>query len=669
MIYHNKSFSVLGKMFIVGCTLGLLISPFQTVLADPDVDPSVPAEYPDLTITGISPGTTNILEDEEFEVTITVSNVGDSVVSGFRLDVYKDRTAAPEESDIGDIHTWVNEEIVVGDSRNVVLPIRYESKGTYQLWAQVDQDNAVVELDEDNNVAGPEEIIVEEPDTPLFSPDLTITSIDVPSTPIPAGEEIVVTVTVRNQGLLGAEDFQVGLYPDRNAEPSPNDPPKYSQAVNRLVAQWSTGVEFTIEYDTPGVYQLWSLVDGDRQVEEQNETNNVAGPESITVIVPQTWTLSISSSDGGSVSEPGEGRFSGNDGIKVKIEATPDSHYEFTEWTGDVDTIEDKEAASTTITLDEDYSITANFALKNTKPKAEDDSYSIGHDDILNEPDPGVLKNDSDPDGDEITAVLITEPSDGNLNLESDGSFSYTPDEGFSGTDTFVYKANDGAEDSNPATVYIEVGDDPADVPDLAITKVDPSPITGIVGEPIDVTVSIENLGSVDPGYWFWGWVYKDRTGPPQDGDTGDSSFAVDGLEPRESIDNTVTLTYDEAGIYQLWVYLDVPPEAGETRDSNNLFGPIQVTIDEEADPDVPSNNTNNDTPDSSDTNVNSSAGSEDNDSNQNQGLVAQGGDSNGDSGPPDWIWLLIAVGIVIPAATVLLLMTRSSPPIDSPTE
>ena len=665
VINHIKSLSLLRKTIIAGCALGLLLAPLQIALAAPDVDPSVPVDYPDLTITSISPSTNDISKDEEFEVTITVSNQGDGVVSGFRMDLYKDRTGAPGETDIGDVNTWVNEEVVVGDSRDVVLPISYDSAGTYQIWAQVDQDDAVAELDEDNNVAGPVEVTIEEPSTPLFSPDLTITSIDIPSTPVPAGEPIVVTVTVRNKGIFGAKDFQVGLYPDRDTAPSPGDPPEYRQTVNRLVAQWSTGVEFTIEYDTPGIYQLWSQVDGDRQIVELDEDNNVAGPELITVITPQTRILSIDSSDGGSISKPGEGRFSGNDGITVKIEATPDSHYEFTEWTGDVDTIADKEAASTTITLDADYSISAKFDLKNTMPKAKDDSYSVEQGGILSEPEPGVLKNDSDPDGDEISAVLVTEPSNGAVSLESDGSFSYTPNEDFSGSDTFAYKANDGTEDSNRANVTIEVGNEPVDAPDLAITLVDPSPIIGSVGNPLDVTITTENLGLVDPGYWFWGWIYKDRTASPQVGDTGDLSFAMEGLEPGESVDNTVTLTYDEAGVYQLWVQLDVPLEAGETHDSNNLFGPIQVTITQDGDSDAPRGGSDSDnTSEGLDKNGDSSANGESkhDESDQNQGLVSQGGDSNDASGPSEWIWLLIALGIVIPAATVLLLMTRTSP-------
>jgi hypothetical protein len=70
---------------------------------------------------------------------------------------------------------------------------------------------------------------------------------------------------------------------------------------------------------------------------------------------------------------------------------------------------------------------------------------------------PGVLYNDSDPDGDPLTAVLETPPANGTLDLAPDGSFTYTSDEGFSGQDVFTYHASDGVLDSASATVTITV--------------------------------------------------------------------------------------------------------------------------------------------------------------------------------------------------------------------
>ncbi|OGN96295.1 MAG: hypothetical protein A2Z77_09390 [Chloroflexi bacterium RBG_13_51_36] len=75
-----------------------------------------------------------------------------------------------------------------------------------------------------------------------------------------------------------------------------------------------------------------------------------------------TEQLIISSTSGGSVIVPGEGTKYYSLGEKVTLVAQPDEGHEFIRWSGDVDTIFDVYAASTTITMDMPYSITANFS-------------------------------------------------------------------------------------------------------------------------------------------------------------------------------------------------------------------------------------------------------------------------------------------------------------------
>ena len=58
---------------------------------------------------------------------------------------------------------------------------------------------------------------------------------------------------------------------------------------------------------------------------------------------------------------------------------------------------------------------------------------------------PGILANDTDPNGDALTAVLVTNPSHGTLTLNANGSFTYTPTAGYTGPDSFVYRARDAA--------------------------------------------------------------------------------------------------------------------------------------------------------------------------------------------------------------------------------
>jgi VCBS repeat-containing protein len=70
---------------------------------------------------------------------------------------------------------------------------------------------------------------------------------------------------------------------------------------------------------------------------------------------------------------------------------------------------------------------------------------------------PGVLVNDLDPDGDALTAILESGPSNGSLTLISNGSFNYTPKSNFNGTDSFTYRGNDGGANSTVTTVFITV--------------------------------------------------------------------------------------------------------------------------------------------------------------------------------------------------------------------
>jgi VCBS repeat-containing protein len=97
----------------------------------------------------------------------------------------------------------------------------------------------------------------------------------------------------------------------------------------------------------------------------------------------------------------------------------------------------------------------------NQAPVAVADAYTMNEDTILTIDAPGVLNNDSDPDSDPITAVLVSDVTNGTLALAADGSFVYTPDADYFGTDTFTYKANDGELDSNVVTVTITINDVP----------------------------------------------------------------------------------------------------------------------------------------------------------------------------------------------------------------
>jgi MYXO-CTERM domain-containing protein len=104
-----------------------------------------------------------------------------------------------------------------------------------------------------------------------------------------------------------------------------------------------------------------------------------------------------------------------------------------------------------------DYQLTATAI--GGGPVGADDAYSAAPDaELVLDAAAGVLANDEAPRGD-LTAVLATTPANGSIELQADGSFRYTPLEGFLGTDSFSYEASDGTYTSTAVvTLTVEVG-------------------------------------------------------------------------------------------------------------------------------------------------------------------------------------------------------------------
>jgi VCBS repeat-containing protein len=101
--------------------------------------------------------------------------------------------------------------------------------------------------------------------------------------------------------------------------------------------------------------------------------------------------------------------------------------------------------------------ISALLNTTNRPPATANDAYATDEDTKLNVGAPGVLENDSDPDGDSQAPSIESGPSHGSLVLNGDGSFEYTPHGNYHGTDSFTYTASDGQRKSAAATVALEV--------------------------------------------------------------------------------------------------------------------------------------------------------------------------------------------------------------------
>jgi hypothetical protein len=147
-----------------------------------------------------------------------------------------------------------------------------------------------------------------------------------------------------------------------------------------------------------------------------------------------------------------------------------------------------------------------------------------------------VLRNDLDPEGDPLIASKASDPPNGRVSLERDGSFSYTPDYDFSGDDRFTYRASDPSGGSSTATVTIHVlpiNDRPRFriAEDLVVVRAGEASravanfITGITPGPPneqDQIVTFEVVSNSNPGLFASGpAVIRDR----QDRETGTLIF------------------------------------------------------------------------------------------------------------------------------------------------
>jgi hypothetical protein len=96
------------------------------------------------------------------------------------------------------------------------------------------------------------------------------------------------------------------------------------------------------------------------------------------------------------------------------------------------------------------------LCVTNAAPVAVDDAATVAQNSGPNAIN--VLANDTDPDGDPLTIIAVTQGANGSVTFSA-GSVSYAPNAGFVGSDSFTYTINDGAGGNDTATVYVDVAD------------------------------------------------------------------------------------------------------------------------------------------------------------------------------------------------------------------
>ena len=190
--------------------------------------------------------------------------------------------------------------------------------------------------------------------------------------------------------------------------------------------------------------------------------------------------------------------------------------------------VTDGELSSATATV----TITVNTV--NDTPVAAEDAYPLDEDNTLtvNAAD-GVLANDTDADGDALEAAIYSGPSHGAISFDVDGSFEYTPDEDYYGTDTFIYYVGDSFT-SSWTTVTITVNS----VNDAPLAEAD----AYTTDEDVDLTVDIDGgvlANDTDDGAHIAVLVDGPANGTLTLEDSGAFTY-----EPDDDCNGTDTFTY-----------------------------------------------------------------------------------------------------------------------------
>ncbi|MBA4388823.1 MAG: hypothetical protein C0404_12640 [Verrucomicrobia bacterium] len=142
-------------------------------------------------------------------------------------------------------------------------------------------------------------------------------------------------------------------------------------------------------------------------------------------------------------------------------------------------------------------------------PVAVGDAYTVNGNGSIFVPAPGVLTNDYDVNGLSLASMWAAGPNDGAVTLYPDGSFLYTPNNGFVGADAFFYTADNSALSSLPALVTLNVT---APQPDFVVAGISLSPSALTNGSAFAATVTVTNQGTIAGNAGMLS-IWRDRPG------------------------------------------------------------------------------------------------------------------------------------------------------------
>jgi subtilase family serine protease len=217
----------------------------------------------------------------------TVCNQGTSSSSPASLHFYRNLPTRPSVGQKGDQIVQVP-TLTAGACRDFYASDNGLPAGQYTVWGQVDAEGAVVELDENNNIDGPKVVSVSGPSK---LPDLVVSGLTWSGGSNPYG---YYAAKVCNYGAAAATGSTLGVFYNRSSAPNAGSSPSKTLKVGYLSpgACSTYSVSASLNY---GTFTSWAYVDTGNGVQESNESNNHYGPLKITIGGPTSPDLQITS--------------------------------------------------------------------------------------------------------------------------------------------------------------------------------------------------------------------------------------------------------------------------------------------------------------------------------------------------------------------------------------
>lgn len=234
-----------------------------------EVKAAQPSAKPDLTVQGVSAEAGGGV----ITATVTVGNPGTAGAGDFFVDAFLDPSVPPVVGDYGDDYSLVD-WVSAGGTKQLSFSFPAEP-GSHTLYVLVDSDASVTESNESNNRSEDTITVVDE----STGPNLTVTYFDW----LADETSLYYAVDVYNSGTEAVAAFYVDVYVDQTSAPVvPSDGDDFVE-VTSLAAGDTAFADFLLETWCASC-RSWVLVDSYDDIEETDESDNVAGP--LTVVSP-----------------------------------------------------------------------------------------------------------------------------------------------------------------------------------------------------------------------------------------------------------------------------------------------------------------------------------------------------------------------------------------------